>query len=293
MLNIVKQLTSIFSQKKIYWILKKNFDLFQFHIVVRMLEQRARCKRTLLNIKDLLSSTKWELIFVCLFVPLVLYFSFPFSLGAGNGNKDYYIEILSVIAGIGGVIIALFHTAMISLANSVYLKMPPEAKNLLNNDPVGVTFVRILTFLTLGCIVLLALNYYGAREFHYIIPILIIFTGVSIFSLAKIGHRLFHFTDPTLLAVSTLNIFEDTIKISGVHSLGWNNRHIQNHYGKTIALNIRTLETLMGVAKDNHGSQDQSLSIMANICLKSVKFYIEKKRFIPEDSYFHLCGEKK
>ena len=292
MQHFSKFLILALTRTKIYWVIRKWFELCQFYLTVNIAQEIQNLKLAFFSCKEILFSTKRDffifflLIFPLAFLQPLISYSEVWSAG------DYYMEVLSIIASIGGVIIALFHTVSMSLASSVYSKMPQEAKSLLNNEPVGSAFVKALTFLTFTCLILLVLRYYNLPPIPYIIPVLTAVTGILIFSLMKISKRMFYFTDPTILGSSILMNFKNFVQCGTIKRLGWKNKHFQNHYGKQVALSIRSLGELVKALGNSNHLEGESSCYIAKICFIGIKFYVQHKKYIPIDSFFHHYGKK-
>ena len=74
---------------------------------------------------------------------------------------ESYIDFLSTVAGIGGVLIGLYYAGIMTVASSVYSGMPTNVRSLLAHDRAGNVYIRFLAFLTTLALLLIAFSLVG------------------------------------------------------------------------------------------------------------------------------------
>lgn len=208
------------AQYRFFWVLRGFYIRTAFY-VRRFLYQIDRkrifytrqffhlCAVARLGLKDVLFI--FSIFGLIYFVP---YFLCGIDFKHSKDVESAYIEILSVVAAVCGVIIGLYYAAVVSLGSDVYSRMPVEAKQLLRKEPIGNAFVWFLSFLTFNSIALLALYYLGFRESVIGVWIILIGSGLAIFGFIKLGYNLFFFSDPTILASSALDLLKESFKLA-------------------------------------------------------------------------------
>ena len=219
------------------------------------------------------------------FVP---YFACGVDFKSSHNVETAYIEILSVVASVCGVIIGLYYAAVVSLGSDVYSRMPVEAKQLLRKEPIGNAFVWFLSFLTFASIALIASYYYGFRESAVGVWIILVGSGLAIFGFIKLGYNLFFFTDPTILASSALDLLKESFKLAKASSFNSSNPDFQEHYNKQANLSLQSFELLSKIVKDDSHQHLQTESYLG-LCQNGIVVlaeYLKLKDLIPFDSKF-------
>lgn len=198
-----------------------------------------------------------------------------------------YITFLSAIAGIGGVFIGLYYAALSAVGSAIYAKVPNNIRELLAQERYGSVYMGLLSFITLFCIMLIALRITGQPRIITAIPLVTIFAGIGVIAFVKLGQRAFNLFDPTSLSH---HIFEDLSKWIGIVRAGgyqWTDPSFQRHAYKNSATCVETLLVLFDIAaKEPH----QNGRPLANLTARSLTFlmhYEKLKSQIPSESLWY------
>lgn len=296
MLSVIKasvlMMEFIITKFPFYWYSRKTFRKYVFKFRSRLFQivwWFGSEKRKIKNLSAIMSLTSKDILYGLLGVLAVYWI--PYAVWGvdflGNENvSDYYETVLSTVAGVSGVVIGLFYAAILSIGTTVYSKLPAEAKDGLNNEPVGSLYIRILSYLTFFCIVLLFLRFNGYEESVLALNIVLVWAGIASFALVKLGSRLFYFTDPTLLAKTSLSILKDLIDLSKVSKINSRDPSIQKHYLRLADTNIRTLHLLKSIASQEDHLSTESFLQLSQDCMGTLNYYLSVKSQIPVNSYW-------
>ena len=157
---------------------------------------------------------------------------------------DSYATVLTTIAGIGGLLIGLYYTALISVSGAI----PNNIRDLLVQDRAGNFYINLLSVLTFSCLLLVAVHVVGLGTIQSAVFVAALFAGVGIFSFAHLGRRAFNFFDPTSLSGTAREQLLQSIKMAA-HP----DKNFQNHAHRLAVHNISVLNTLADIcAKEPH-----------------------------------------
>jgi hypothetical protein len=98
---------------------------------------------------------------------------------------------LSTISAIGGVLIALYYTGMVTVGSAVHARAPGALRNLLLREPIGKPYIQLVAFTTFLSLCLLAFLAMGFSPIPLAFPLLILLSGVTILSFVQLGQQAF------------------------------------------------------------------------------------------------------
>jgi hypothetical protein len=200
-------------------------------------------------------------------------------------DKDAIIELISVIASVTGVILALFYPILATIISSAYSKVHDSIRSLVLKESVTQDYLKKLTSTTSFSIsVLLALSL-GIYPGNLILSILFLYTLINLFNLLKIGLGVYTLLEPSnLLNLIIKDIFKNiqAVTINGLH---WNDRSFQHinyykAYKSAESLNLITQLCVQEYFKEG------SFILSAKKSLAILNFYLSEKPKIPIDSYW-------
>lgn len=295
MIGIIKFL---FSRYKTFWILKQKGSKLRFHLGRLHYWALWKYKTALRKSKHLFEIINLSTFDILLSLTLIsAIYIIPNRIWGVEFRSEQMLDssfdiILTIIAGLSGVIIGLLYAAMISLGTTVYSKLPLEVKGLLQDEQLGKQFIRFLTFLTFFCVILIVLRFLGFQTSIIAAYIVLLMSGIALFGIVKIGGRFFYFTDPTLLASTLMKRLSDMIEMSKVDHFNWNNSNFQNHYREIAQESIKTLNILKEFASKEEYLSSESLLGLSNETAKTLQKYLIVKRNIPGGSYWYSIKYK-
>jgi hypothetical protein len=115
-------------------------------------------------------------------------------------NDSAYVVLLETLAGVSGVFLALYFTAVSTVAATAYADVPSEARDLLVRDKLGNSYVRVVAFLAAVSVGLLAIRAPNHSAVTLAVPVVLAAAAVAIFAFVELGRRAFQFFDPVALA---------------------------------------------------------------------------------------------
>jgi hypothetical protein len=201
-----------------------------------------------------------------------------------NPEQDAYISFLSTVAGIGGVFIGLYYTALSSVGSSIYSKVPNNLRNLLARERIGNVYMNFLSFLTFLCLCLIGYNLFGSPANGTGTIVTIVLSGFGIIAFVKLGQRTFFFFDPTTLSISLFHDLWKALNDACAGGFQWQNASFQNHTRIRAKDSISAIDVLSNLARnEKHLTGESFLELSKNI-LHFLIFYANRKSSIPTQS---------
>ena len=218
-------------------------------------------------------------------------------------DRDSYGSFLSTISAIGGVLIALYYTGMVTVGSAVYARAPGALRNLLLREPIGKLYIQLVAFTTFLSLCLLAFFAMGFSPIPLAFPLLILLSGVTILSFVQLGQQAFHFFDPTRLSGSLFTDLERCMRHATVSGGFWDDPSFQSHANQQANSALKALNILADFSiADKHLKSDP----IAEVAVATISFlyrYEAAKKLIPSKSKwypsryshpdFYLAGDLK
>ena len=242
--------------KGFWWLREKNRRLASFvRARIYGFQHAIRERKTESGIfaelfKAVFWQLTWSVVIVAVFYwlddkthPLFVRWGLEIPMG-----DDGYTALLSTIAGIGGLFVGLYYTALSTVSGAIYARVPNNIRNLLSRDQTGNLYINFLSILTFSCVMLVASYVIGLGHVQSAIPVVAILAGVGILSFIHLGRRAFNFFDPTSLSETILAQLREAVKMAAHRD-----KNFQRHAHRLAADGIATLKTLTDIcAKEPH-----------------------------------------
>jgi len=193
--------------------------------------------------------------------------------------------VISVIAQVAGVFLALYFTA-ISVVISRYARVPGDVRQLLMNEKVGNRYIRIVALTVAIAILLLAKGAFGFLIGPLDLIVVIVLAVVATFSFVLLGMRIFHFFDPSPLARDLGHDLVGWFQAATPKGFRWRNPSFQAHYQKQAEQALVTYANVASFAVRKAGVDGRALRRLVLQALILLQLYVEKKASIPSDSYW-------
>jgi hypothetical protein len=297
-----------YTHSKYYWILRNRVQQFQF----RLKQQRYRIKNLfneeIQKIKSSIHHARlslWSIYKAVGCVALIFFIEkiisnfwqtnfilFPNWLINLNtflpkptypNDRDAIIELISVIASVSGVILALFYPMLATIASTAYAKVHSNIRNLLLDEKGTQGYLKRLTFLTASSIVVLLFMSFDFLPGNLILSFLTFYSLTTLFGILKIGLGVYNFFDPSTLASSVNNKLNNSVKNVTTEGEYWNDKNFQYHYYKIAYEQTENLSLLMSLClKDD--LKESSFKTIFKISTNTLRFYLIHKPKIPIDS---------
>ena len=199
-------------------------------------------------------------------------------------SEAAYVQLLAVIAGVGGVFIGLYYTAITAAMTAVYARMPATVRQLLLEERVGNSYMRLVATTTFLALILLALRVVGATTPSVVAPVLAVLSGVGVFGFVKLGTWAFRLFDPTAispLVFRNLQLSLNQVKADGYR---WREPAFQEYSRRGGARGLRTLKDLATVCQNSEHLRDGALASLAAASLAFSELSVAARRKIPTTS---------
>ncbi len=199
-------------------------------------------------------------------------------------DGDAYVQMLTVIAGVTGVFLGLYFTAVSTVISNAHSSVSGDVRGLILRDRLGNNYVKLVAFLTALSVVLLAFSATGTTPFHLAIPLLAVISCIAVFAFVNLGQRAFFLSDPTLFFNTLSSELLKWVKRATTGGYQWQNPSFQQHYRKQALKSATTLATLAKISGEKPELQGESLPRLLRSLLALLTVYYEDKHRIPLDS---------
>lgn len=203
-------------------------------------------------------------------------------------DNETYVQMLTVIAGVTGVFLGLYFTAVSTVISNAYSSVSGDVRELVLGDKLGNNYVKLVSFLTAFSLILLAFSSTGTPPFHLAIPILAIVSCLAIFAFVKLGRRTFFLSDPTLFFDTLSGELIKWVNQATYRGHQWRSPHFQNFYQTQALRSATTLATLAKISSEKPELQGESHPKLIRKLLALVSAYYSYKRLIPSESRWYL-----
>jgi hypothetical protein len=134
-------------------------------------------------------------------------------------DRSAYAILLQSVAAVTGVFLALYFTAVSTVAATVYTEVPHDIRDLMLRDKLGNFYVRAVAFLSALAVFLLVEEASGGAAYHLALPIVALLAGFAVFAFITLGQRAFYFSDPTVLSQLVVGDFRRWLSLA--RATGW------------------------------------------------------------------------
>ena len=117
-------------------------------------------------------------------------------LGVRVPTDTDYVTFLAAIGSIGAVFIGLYYAAIASVGGAIYARVPNNLRDLLAQERFGNLYIKLLAFLTVLCLLLIASKLSGCERNYTAILFVTIGSGLGVFAFVRLGQRVFNLFDP-------------------------------------------------------------------------------------------------
>lgn len=199
-------------------------------------------------------------------------------------NGGSYSVLLQSVAAVTGVFLALYFTALSTVAATVYTAVPHDIRQLIVRDRLGSVYVRAAAYLTALSVFLLAAQASGASPYHLALFVIVLVSAFTIFSFIQLGQRAFYLADPTVLVDLPAAEFNRRFRNSTVDGWFWADPSFQEHYRRQAASSLGVIDSLLLISRKQqhlHGDPQDRL-LLRVVALLQV--YLKDKGMVPTKS---------
>lgn len=198
-----------------------------------------------------------------------------------GGTYDILFE---AAAATTGIFLALYFTAVSTVAANVYVNVPHDIRALLVKDRLGTLYVSGVAFTAALSVLLLIAHVLTGRAYWLAAPIIGLLAAFSIFAFIQLGQRAFYLADPTLLANSLAYDFNSWFKRAKVGGHRWHDPNFQQHYRRQARASASSLASLLDIANDQKHLRGGSLRQLTNVIVALLTEYINSRDKVPTTS---------
>lgn len=145
-------------------------------------------------------------------------------------NATAYVQLLSTVAAVSGVFLALYFTAVSAVASSIYGSVPNNVRELMVRDRLGNAYVKIIAFLTSPTVILLLTAALGTTIPVLGLATITILALFSVFAFIVLGQRIFYFSDLTVLADIAIHDFIKWCDRAAAGGWRYKDANFQEHF---------------------------------------------------------------
>ncbi len=199
-------------------------------------------------------------------------------------DKDAIIELISVIASVSGVILALFYPVIATIASTAYAKVHTSIRNLLLYEKETQAYLRRLTYLTASSITVLVYLSFDLPPGNLLLLLLALYSLTTLFGILKIGLGIYNFLEPSTLSGIVFNKLTALILNVTIEGKYWNDKSFQNHHYKLAFEQTENLSLLTNLCLKDDELKESSFKSIFHTSLSTLRFYLKYKPKIPIDS---------
>lgn len=199
-------------------------------------------------------------------------------------SRSTYDALLGAVAGVTGVFLALYFTAVSAVAAAVYTTVPHDIRALIVRDRLGNAYVRGVAFAAALSVLLLAADAVGVGPYRTALPVIAALAGFSIFAFIRLGQYAFYLADPTLLADTLAGDFVRWLRRATRHGFRWNDANFQEHYRRRGRQAAESLVSLIEISSKREHLRGESLRRLLQKALVSVAIALGRHNEIPTKS---------
>jgi hypothetical protein len=283
-----------FAQSRIFWQLRQLLKRFRFEVlrfyfrIRRWAQERTRDSGLLVRF---LRAVIGQLLFASLIAGLI--WLTEVLIGKLGGFASWkapevsaYASFMETVAQIGGVFIALYYTALVSVAATVFAKAPSQIRNLYVGERTGSLYMRYVAYATFLPLALVALTFTGVPPFHLGVPSVVVLAAIAVFIFVHLGQQAFNFFDPTVLAAGALDQFLKAVDELRPGGFRWLETAFQDNSRLVATESLEAVAALYDICFNSPHLAGRPLSKLVNQTLWTLSRYQTQKSGIPPKSYW-------
>jgi len=191
-----------------------------------------------------------------------------------------YITLLTAIAGMTGVFLALYFTTLSMVAISYSEPHQREIRNLVIENAVSRGYVSLLAHLGAICLFGLAFLAVGFPPSLLLMIYILLVAGIAIFSFFLLGRHIFRFLDPRELVGIPAKNFLKSLRNATILGSLWKQPSFQHHFRKQASYELYRLECLIEFAQSRAARSEIVRDLCINL-LNILSRYVTDSSKIP------------
>ena len=202
-------------------------------------------------------------------------------------DGDAYVQMLATIAGVTGVFLGLYFTAVSTVISNTYSYVSGDIRELILKDRLGNIYVKLVAFLTALAVVLLSFSAADVSPPRLAAPLLAVISCLAIFVFVKLSSRAFFLSDPALLFSTLANELQRWVNQATYRGYQWRNPSFQEYYHKQALESANALVMLTEISSSKTELHSKSHPLLLKELLTLAGTYYSKKHLIPTDSRWY------
>jgi len=201
-------------------------------------------------------------------------------------NSTGYVALLSTLASVAGVFLALYFTTLGVVASTVYARVQNDIRDLVLREHSGTIYVQIVALLLSVTILLLTGIALGWR-LGTLSLILVGALGVaSVFSFINLSRRLFHLFAPSSLAPDLLPNLLEAVHSVTVDTNGWDLPEGQRASQQQAEYVLNLYHSIVRLETSGDTANGSRVRMILDQLLSGLTSYVALKSRIPTRSYW-------
>lgn len=199
-------------------------------------------------------------------------------------SASAYSILLQSVAGVTGVFLALYFTAVNTVAATVYTTVPHDVRDLMVRDRLGNAYVRLVAYLTALAIFLLIAQASGGQPYHVALLLVVLLSAFAIFAFIKLGERAFYLADPTVLIGLPLQDFYRRAQGATGQNRQALDPLLQERHRRLARSSLLSVRSLLQISsKEAHLHGESRLRVLFSVA-QLLPYYLTVKLQIPTTS---------
>lgn len=200
---------------------------------------------------------------------------------------DSVVNLISLLASVSGVLLALFYPILATIASTAYSKVNSSIRNLLFVEPATQKYLRDLAFVTSYSVYVLFFITLGFYPGNLILLILTVYCLYSLFNLLKLGTGVYNLFEPqTLFSIVRVDLIKNLNQVL-LKSPYWENENFQYYFRRQVEGKISLLRLINEISFEGIASDRNSLTETMKMTFELMNYYLgQKKRISISSKWF-------
>lgn len=274
-------------QVRQFWRLRARMADFRVRAFSRVYGVRQRAGAEAESASSLLQiarSTIYDVVLAVLIATAVWYANPLLAKYPRQLTPASYTDLLGIIAGVGGVFIGLYYTALTAAISSVYVATPHNLREVVVREQYGSAYMRFLGVVTFLALILLGLDAYGLSTSASGPPVMVAFSGIAVVGFITLRTWAFNLFDPTSVQTTIQRELHLLIQQVTMGGYQWQNPAFQQFAQRLATRVLATLKTLADVCEGQGHLNEGPLLRVSYVALRlAARAFVAAER-IPSTS---------
>jgi hypothetical protein len=222
--------------------------------------------------------------------PIVL--GTPLVFALSELHPEGYVELLAAVAGVGGVFIALYFTAVATVAATIYAREPSGIGRIFAREQTGDAYLRYLAFVTSLAVLLLGERAFGLHAPVLAPLVLALFASIAVVVFILLGKQAFYLFDPGSLLAPTIADLARAVRQATPRGFRFQDSSFQAYTHRQAESSLEDIETLGDLIERSPMLRSRSLLKATGAVVRFLEWYSAQRQQIPTSSYWYQRAPK-